>query len=154
MEAYRKLIRAADALRMRYKKATKIEGLTTSQFSTMMQIRENTKMSQREIAEHLIASGGNVTVLVDKLESQGLVKRERSTEDRRMVFVTLTPQGEQALDRLASQYNDGISEAMSGISKEETATLIDLLERIMPPKEEKVQKRRGRKKLPKLRNLD
>ena len=46
----------------------------------------------------MIAAVPGITGLIDRLEGMGLVTRERSTEDRRVVFVAITPKG---LDLLA-----------------------------------------------------
>lgn len=46
-----------------------------------------------EIGEHLVARVPDVTRLVDRLEAAGLVMRERSAADRRVVRVRLTPRG-------------------------------------------------------------
>ena len=47
-----------------------------------------------EIAEHLLISLSNLTAIVDKLVAKGLVRRERSDEDRRLVLANLTAEGE------------------------------------------------------------
>jgi DNA-binding MarR family transcriptional regulator len=50
----------------------------------------------KELAGYMLLAVNSVTSLVDKLEKQGLVRRERSNEDRRVVFVELTPTGRAA----------------------------------------------------------
>ena len=50
----------------------------------------------KELAEYMLLAVNSVTSLVDKLETQGLVQRERSDDDRRVVFVKLTDLGREA----------------------------------------------------------
>ena len=49
----------------------------------------------RELAEHLTVAVNSVTSIVDHLESKGLVHRQRSEEDRRVIRVELTPSGQE-----------------------------------------------------------
>ena len=46
-----------------------------------------------ELADKLLVTGGNITYVMDKLEGQGLVVRERSGDDRRVVRACLTERG-------------------------------------------------------------
>lgn len=54
------------------------------------------------IAERLCVQHHTTVALVDKLEAAGLLTRERGTEDRREVFLQLTPDGEAVLSRLSA----------------------------------------------------
>ena len=53
-----------------------------------------------EVSERLVTRDPDVTRIVDRLEKRGLVKRERSIEDRRVVRVFATPKGLSSLKRL------------------------------------------------------
>jgi DNA-binding MarR family transcriptional regulator len=55
-------------------------------------------------AERLQISHNTAVELVDRAQAAGLVVRGRSTEDRRLVLVRLTPRGEDCLDRLSSAH--------------------------------------------------
>src|SRR3954468_17006975 len=49
----------------------------------------------RELAEHLTVAVNSVTSIVDHLENKGLVQRQRSEEDRRVIRVALTDPGRE-----------------------------------------------------------
>lgn len=68
-------------------------GLTTPQFGILEALYHLGPLSLGELAEKLLVTGGNVTYVMDRLEEQGLVYRERSPEDRRVVEAKLTPEG-------------------------------------------------------------
>ncbi len=51
----------------------------------------------REISDHLRVAVSTMTGLIDKLEEKGLVRRERTEEDRRIVRISLTEKGEKNL---------------------------------------------------------
>lgn len=82
---------------------------------------------QRDIARYLLKTGGNVTVVVDNLEKQGFVARIRDTEDRRLVYVKLTPAGEEFFDRVYPGHLLRIRQAMSGLNNAQLDQLFDLL---------------------------
>ncbi len=83
-----------------------------------------------DLARALRMNSGGVTRLVDQLERRGLVERQRSSQDRRSVLLTLTSAGEQAaqqsLPRLLSMWNDVLSE----FGHDDARQLIDLLSRL------------------------
>lgn len=68
-------------------------GLTTPQFGILEALYHVGPMSLGELADKLLVTGGNVTYVMDRLEEQGLVSRERSTDDRRVVEAHLTEEG-------------------------------------------------------------
>lgn len=132
VQAYVRLIRSAEALHAEVSRGLVVEGLTASQFSAMKVLRIHGKLAQRDIAKYILKSGGNITILVDNLEKDGLVYRERDTEDRRVIYVSLTEQGEKMFDDLYPPHLERIREAMGGLSEDEYRTLTNLLQRISP----------------------
>jgi DNA-binding MarR family transcriptional regulator len=58
-----------------------------------MGLREGVAETSADLARHLNHDAGAVTRVVDELEKRGLLRRERSKSDRRVVKLILTPQG-------------------------------------------------------------
>lgn len=75
-------------------------GLTYPQYLVMLVLWETDGVTVKEVGERLYLDSGTLTPLLKRLEAQGLVRRERSTEDARSVHVHLTAQG-RALRRKA-----------------------------------------------------
>lgn len=71
-----------------------------------------------------------MTIVVDNLERDGLVVRDRDTEDRRIVYVSLTPKGEELFDRIYPEHLERIRTAMGGLSEEECEQLMNLLAKL------------------------
>ena len=71
-------------------------GLTESQFGVLEALLHLGPLHQRELAEKILRTNGNVTLVVDHLEKRGLVRRERGSADRRYIKVHLTDAGEDA----------------------------------------------------------
>ncbi|MBN9502645.1 MAG: hypothetical protein BGO01_02210 [Armatimonadetes bacterium 55-13] len=130
--AYVKLIRSAEALHAEVSRGLASEGLTASQFSALKVLRLRGPLAQRDIANYLVKTGGNITVVVDNLEHRNLVVRIRDTEDRRIVFVKLTPEGEQIFDRVYGPHLDRIRGVMSALSDKSLNQLTELLEELYP----------------------
>lgn len=91
----RRITRAID---LYSKKLLKDTGLTTSQLLVMQSIGELENPTPSAIAKKVVLSQATVTNLVDRLERNQLVKRERSSKDKRTVNVSLTDKGVEILD--------------------------------------------------------
>ena len=84
-------------------------------------------LSRRELAERLQCDPSNVTFLVDRLESRGLLTRARATSDRRIKTLALTPAGIEVRDRLIATIAD--SSMFSSLPSAQQRQLADLLQR-------------------------
>ena len=122
--------RAVEESWIQYLKRT--EGISQSQYNILRILRgarpKAVKIS--EISDRMIARDPDVTRLVDRLIKQGLVRRERDSDDRRVVLVEITAAGLALLSRLdgpAGEYTDG---AMAGLKANELRTLDTLLNEV------------------------
>jgi len=129
---YVKLIRTAEALHAEVSRGLTSEGLTASQFSTLKVLKLRGPLAQRDIATYLLKTGGNVTVVVDNLEVRNLVTRIRDTEDRRIVFVKITPEGEKLFDRVYAPHLKRIRDVMAELQGPKLDNLLELLEALHP----------------------
>ena len=93
LSAFINLMRAADSVAARSHKHLSGKDLTLSQFGVLEALLHCGPMTQGELAGKLLRSCGSVTSVVDILERRGLVDRERSEEDRRLVRAKLTAEG-------------------------------------------------------------
>src|SRR5467141_4721590 len=83
----------AHAFNRVYKPLLKRLGLTYPQYLVMLVLWERDGLPVRDIGERLFLDSGTLTPLLKRLETAGLIKRTRSTEDERQVLIALTPQG-------------------------------------------------------------
>ncbi|MDX2914889.1 MULTISPECIES: MarR family winged helix-turn-helix transcriptional regulator [Streptomyces] len=77
-------------------------GLTYPQYLVMLSLWERDETTVKELAGALRLDYGTVSPLLKRLESAGLLRRERSPLDERSVRITLTGRGEQLRDRAAA----------------------------------------------------
>jgi len=79
-------------------------GLEPQQYLMLLAIRglpEGSEATIQTLAERLALKHHSAVELIDRLETNGYVRRTRSRDDRRRVFVTLLPRGERLLEQVA-----------------------------------------------------
>lgn len=130
LNTFIKLTRCTEALLARLSNCGSLEGLTISQFGVLEALYHLGPMNQSEIGNKLLRSGGNITLVIDNLEKQGLVKRQRDHEDRRMVIVTLTDKGRQLISRIFPQHLRAIVKELSILTPQEQELLGDLCRKL------------------------
>lgn len=108
-------------------------GLTPSDAATLRTLGLGGPASQRELAERLGLAPSRLVVLVDSLESKGLVVRTPSEADRRRHDVSLTETGHEAFARLRTLALAHEREITTGLSGAEITALTELLKRIQAP---------------------
>lgn len=86
----------AHAVTQRINRHLKEDGLTVSQFGVLEALYHLGPMCQTHLAGKILKSTGNLTLVIDNLERDGLVARQRNSTDRRFVSVHLTTQGQGA----------------------------------------------------------
>jgi MarR family 2-MHQ and catechol resistance regulon transcriptional repressor len=106
------------------------DGLTLSQFGILEALYHLGPLSLGELAEKLLVTGGNVTYVMDRLEEQGLVYRQRSDLDRRVIEARLTPRGETLVSELFPAHADFLGALVSHLDPEEQRLLRVLLKRL------------------------
>jgi DNA-binding MarR family transcriptional regulator len=106
-EAILNILRTSDQFQNRFGRLFREHNLTHSQYNVLRILRgEGKPMPCQEIGDRMIQVVPAMTGLLDRLEKQGLVQRERCTEDRRVVYVELTDAAKEILKRM----DDPVSE--------------------------------------------
>lgn len=130
LDTYIKLMRAAELVTTRIHRHLTAVNLTISQFGVLEALFHLGPLSQRDLAEKLLKSGGNMTMVIDNLEKRQLVKRERSVEDRRFVSVCLTEEGRQLISKIFPQHVAAVVEEISILTESEQEELGCLCRRL------------------------
>jgi MarR family 2-MHQ and catechol resistance regulon transcriptional repressor len=130
LSTYVKLTRAVSALGTRLAPRLAAESLTESQFGVLEALHHLGPMHQRELGEKILRSSGNITMVVGNLERRGLVRRERSADDRRFVRVLLQPDGERIIRRIFPDQARAITEELAVLSEPEQRLLGQLCRRL------------------------
>lgn len=107
------------------------QNLTSAQFNVLLVLRKAGAegLLMGEIGQQLVVTKSNVTGLVDRLESQGLVGRAEH-RDRRATVVRLTPAGGELLDRAIPRHAELLGDLTECLTLKEKQTLIQLLTKL------------------------
>ncbi|MDY0331568.1 MAG: MarR family transcriptional regulator [Thiomonas sp.] len=82
-------------------------------------------------AREMQTDAGAMTRMLDRLEAKGLLVRERSSSDRRVVNLALTPRGAEVAAQIPHMLSEVLNEHLRGFSPEEFKQLLDLLRRFI-----------------------
>jgi DNA-binding MarR family transcriptional regulator len=108
--------------------------LTHAQWMPLFKLRNlghGKTMAVAELARELQMDAGAMTRLLDRLEKKGLCKRVRSSEDRRVVNLELTPEGEAKAEVVPGVLADVMNMHLAGFSKTEWQALMGYLKRMV-----------------------
>jgi DNA-binding MarR family transcriptional regulator len=108
------------------------EGISPSQYNILRILRGARPKAARisEIADRMVTRDPDVTRLVDRLIKQGLARRERDSDDRRVVLVEITGPGLALLARLDGPAGEATEAAMAGLKPQQLRTLDTLLNEV------------------------
>lgn len=123
LDAYTKLMRAAESVTARTSRAMAAAELTISQFGVLEALYHKGPLCQRDIATKILKSSGNITMVIDNLEKRGLVRRERDLQDRRYFTIHLTDAGNSLISEVFPNVLAAIKEEMSVLQQEEQEEL-------------------------------
>jgi MarR family transcriptional regulator, 2-MHQ and catechol-resistance regulon repressor len=130
-EAILNIARTSDRLRVWAERLLREYGLTASQYNILRILRgEGKPLPMVEIASRMVQVVPGITGLIDRLESAEMVRRERSTEDRRVIFVSISEKARGVLAKLDEPLVAYEKKLLRSLSQAEQRELIRLLEKI------------------------
>jgi len=106
-------------------------GLTSAQWVPLLMLHMGQASMVAELARQCHLDAGGMTRLLDRLEAKGLVRRVRSSADRRVVNLELTPEGREAAKGIPAILCGVQNAALSGFTEQEWQTLRQLLARML-----------------------
>jgi DNA-binding MarR family transcriptional regulator len=106
-------------------------GLTGRQFLVLTHVDRDDTLSQQDLSRRLGLDPTIVVGLIDDLEGEGLVRRERDAADRRRYLLALTADGRRLQRRAAAAVGAAEAEFLGALDASERARLRALLERVM-----------------------
>ncbi len=120
LNSFIKLARSINAVQTQIIPALQRDfGLTESQFAVLEALHHLGPLSQGQLCQKILRSGSNVTTVVDNLERDALVRRERQEEDRRVQIVSLTEQGRSIVKKALPVHVERITRLMGVLSQTE-----------------------------------
>lgn len=124
--------RARAVLTANFDKALAEFDMTHAQYGIFRKLLDaRDDMTAGDLAREWCYDTGAMTRMLDRLEEKGLLARERSPADRRVVLVRLTDKGRALAGRLSQVAIDALNRHLQGFSAEEVGQLKDLLRRLI-----------------------
>jgi len=124
-----RLLRASRTIEAELRERLKKEFDTTlPRFDVMAALyRSPEGMLMSDLSRFLLVSNGNVTGIVDRLVSEGLVTRARRNGDRRTSMVRLTEEGSRSFAAIAAAHESWVGELLGTVSEDEARRLTGML---------------------------
>lgn len=124
------LARTADAMARASEDVLRGSGLTATQYNVLRILRGARPhgLPCRELGERMITRDPDVTRLLDRLETRGLVARSRDAKDRRVIFTRITEAGLELLEELDRPVAEVHRRQLAHLKRKQARRLIELLE--------------------------
>jgi DNA-binding MarR family transcriptional regulator len=127
LRAHSQLVRTLDA------DLAREHELPLSSYEVLLYLNDSDggRMRMSELADSVLISRSGLTRLVDRLERQGLLKRERCTSDARGLFAEITPEGRRLFAQARKTHLDGVRRLfLERFSRDELRTLGDFWQKL------------------------
>lgn len=130
LNAYIKLQRAAETTLANTTSQLSTYGLTTSQFAVLEALYHLGTLSQSTLAEKLLKSTGNISIVLKNIEKRGLVDRTRNPDDLRYMEVCITDKGRALIVDMFPGHVAGIVAEMGILTTAEQEELARLCRKL------------------------
>jgi DNA-binding MarR family transcriptional regulator len=114
--------------------------LTGPQLTVVKLLEQFGDISLSELSEKIRAQNSTVTGIIDRMEREGLVARERSKEDRRVVYIRLTPKGRDLAREIPVEPMEIFKGALESLSAQEVRDLMRILTKVARRVRQKVRR--------------
>lgn len=125
------LRRVNDSLRHEVDRRLALHDLTHAQWVPMFKIAKGEVDTMAALARDMCLDPGATTRALDRLETKGLVRRERSQADRRVVKLVATEAGREVAAQVWGVLADVLNAHLAGFDRQELDLLMSLLQRLL-----------------------
>src|SRR5829696_7053855 len=130
LNTFIKLTRCTNSLLARLAERNTIGDLTPSQFAVLEALYHLGHLTQGEISTKVLKSGSNMTTVIDNLERDGLVRRERDANDRRVIHVHLTEAGSSKIETVLPGHVAALVDEFSVLTTQEQEILGEMCKKL------------------------
>jgi len=124
------LSRCTHSVHKREYKTIKEAGLTVSQFAVLEVLYHKGDLRVSEIIDKVLSTGGNMTVVIDNLVKENLVKRCIDSKDKRVNLISITKEGRDIIREIFPRHLENINEIFSVLTTDEKKNLVRLLKKL------------------------
>lgn len=105
--------------------------VTTEQWAILNRLKENSELSQKELAKLTFKDNANITRILDKLEKKGFVVRQSDINDRRAWNVSITTKGLKVRDDIELLAKQTLTKALKDINVDEVREFNNIASKII-----------------------
>ncbi len=105
-------------------------GLTGPQLTVLKLLETFDDLSLSSLSERIRAQNSTVTGIIDRMEREGLVRRERSTTDRRVVHIRLSDKGLRLAQKIEVEPMEIFRSALQGLSQADLKDLLRIMNKL------------------------
>jgi MarR family transcriptional regulator, 2-MHQ and catechol-resistance regulon repressor len=127
----RALSRCSQSIHKQELTVIKSSGLTASQFEVLEVLYHLGDLRICDIIEKILATGGNMTVVIDNLAKDGLVQQCTDSQDKRVKLIRITDKGKALMEDLLPRHLESINTIFQTLTKEEKLHLGDILNKLI-----------------------
>ncbi|GAB4288009.1 MAG: MarR family transcriptional regulator [Ignavibacteriaceae bacterium] len=119
LDTYIKLYRATEKIKSGIFPVLHDHKISETQFYILDALYNLGPKHQKELAEKVLKSGGNITMVIDNLEKTQLVSRTRGKSDRRVYRVSITPKGKKLYEKIFPDFLNYLVKEFSPLTSKE-----------------------------------
>ena len=104
--------------------------LSITEFSVLEVLFYLGKQTIQQIGTRILISSGSMTYVIDKLEQKGIIKRNDCKEDRRVIHITLTPEGMDMMENIMPKYQDMVDSFFEDLTEDDSELMIHFFNKV------------------------
>lgn len=124
------LMQTSKAIHERIKEEMAKNKLGITEFSVLEVLYQKGKQTIQQIGNCVLVTSGSMTYVIDKLEQRGLLSRNACPDDRRVIHVTLTDDGNELMNEIMPKYHKVVNQMFDSLNSDEAETLVQLLKKV------------------------
>jgi MarR family 2-MHQ and catechol resistance regulon transcriptional repressor len=104
--------------------------LRITEFSVLEVLYHKGKQTIQQIGNSILISSGSMTYVIDKLEQRGLLNRNACPDDRRVIHVTLTDDGNDLMENIMPKHQELVDYMLGSLNNDEEKIFVNLLKKV------------------------
>jgi MarR family transcriptional regulator, 2-MHQ and catechol-resistance regulon repressor len=124
------LMQTSKAIQERIRDEMSKNKLSITEFSVLEVLFYQGKQTIQQIGTRILISSGSMTYVIDKLEQKGIIKRNDCKEDRRVIHITLTPEGMDMMENIMPKYQDMVDSFFEDLTEDESELMIHYFNKV------------------------
>ena len=129
-QPYLLLMKTTKAIQERIKREMITNQLNITEFSVLEVLFLQGKQTIQQIGTSILIASGSMTYVIDKLEQKGLLNRNACPDDRRVIHVILTEDGNDLMQKIMPNHQDMVTYMFGSLTEDESETMVKLLKKV------------------------